>query len=142
MALRTGDVVHVYVQSLRNPKHKYCVLACMEPKPLLFLINSELTEYKKTRPDLMAGQLEIDAAAHAFLNYDSWLDCTELHGYPLDQLQVEYCRDPRIVVGRLSEVLTMRVIEVVKRSMTLPKRDIARILAAFAPAGTSGGSEV
>jgi hypothetical protein len=136
VALRTGDVVHVYVQSLRNPKHKFCVLACMEPKPLLFLINSEVTEYKKTRPDLMAGQLEIDAAGHAFLNYDSWLDCTELHGYPLDQLEAEYNKDPKIVVGRLSEVLTARVIEVVKRSVTLPKRDIARILAALAPAET------
>jgi len=136
MALRTGDVVHVYVQSLRNPKHKFCVLACMEPKPLLFLINSEVTEYKKTRPDLMAGQLEIDAAGHAFLNYDSWLDCTELHGYPLDQLEAEYHRDPKIVVGRLSEVMTASVIEVVKRSVTLPKRDIARIIAALPLPGT------
>jgi hypothetical protein len=131
MALRTGDVVHVYVQSLRNPKHKYCVLVCMEPKLLLFLINSEVTEYKKTRPDLMAAQLEIDAASHAFLNYDSWLDCTELHGYPLDQLMAEYNRDPKVVVGRLSESLTTRVIEVVQRSVTLPRRDISRILAAL-----------
>lgn len=136
MALRTGDVVHVYVQSLRNPKHKYCVLACMEPKPLLFLINSEVTEYKKTRPDLMVGQLEIDAASHAFLNYDSWIDCTELHGYPLGQLEAEYNRDPKIVVGRLSEVLSARVIEAVKRSVTLSKRDIARILAALPLPGT------
>ena len=131
MALQTGDVVHVYVQSLRNPKHKYCVLVCIEPKPLLFLINSEVTEYKKTRPDLIAGQLEIDAAGHAFLNYDSWLDCTETHGYPLDQLEAEYNKDPRMVIGRLSEALTARVIEAVKRSVTLSKRDIARILAAL-----------
>jgi hypothetical protein len=103
----------------------------MEPKLLLFLINSEVTEYKKTRPDLMAGQLEIDAASHAFLNYDSWLDCTELHGYPLDQLTAEYNRDPKVVVGRLSESLTTRVIEVVQRSVTLPRRDISRILAAL-----------
>lgn len=131
MALQTGDVVHMYVQSLRNPKHKYCVLVCVEPKPLLFLINSEVTEYKKTRPDLMAGQLEIDAAGHAFLNYDSWLDCTETHGCPLDQLEAEYDKDPGIVVGRLSAALTARVIEVVKRSVTLSKRDIERILAAL-----------
>ncbi|MGB7603214.1 MAG: hypothetical protein WBM24_23125 [Candidatus Sulfotelmatobacter sp.] len=133
MALRTGDVVHVYVQSLRNPKHKYCVLVCIEPKPLFFLINSEITEYKKTRPDLMVGQLEIDAAGHAFLKYDSWLDCTELHGYPLDQLEAEYSKDQKVAVGRLSEVLRARVIEIVKRSITLPKRDIARILAALTP---------
>lgn len=131
MALQTGDVVHVYVHSLRNPKHKYCVLVCIEPKPLLFLINSEVTEYKKTRPDLMAGQLEIDAAGHAFLSYDSWLDCTELHGYPLEQLEAECNKDPRIVVGRLSDALRARVIEVVKRSVTLSKRDIDRILAAL-----------
>lgn len=46
MGLRAGDILHLYIQSLRNPKHKYCVLACIEPRPLLLLINSEVTEYK------------------------------------------------------------------------------------------------
>jgi hypothetical protein len=138
MGLRAGDILHLYVQSLRNPKHKYCVLGCIEPRPLLLLINSEVTEYKKGQPELMAGQLEIDAASHSCLQYDSWLDCTESHGYELEQLKAEYRDNPRVVVGHLSEVLQARVIEVVRRASTLSKRDIGRILTALAPPAPNG----
>lgn len=127
----SGDILHLYVQSLRNPKHKYCLLACIEPRPLLLLINSEVTEYKKSRPELMAGQLEIDCASHSFLRYDSWLDCTETHGYGREELDAECGADPKIIVGHISARLQTRVVEVVRRSVTLSKRDISRILAAL-----------
>lgn len=131
MPLCAGAIVHVYVQSLRNPKHKYCVLACLEPRALLLLVNSEITEFKQQQPDLLAGQVEIDCASHACLRYDSWLDCTESHSYETQQLVREYDANAGIVVGRLSDLLRRRVIEVVRRSRTLSKRDIERILAAL-----------
>ncbi|MBW4053570.1 MAG: hypothetical protein HIU85_19335 [Proteobacteria bacterium] len=133
MGLLAGDILRLYVQSLRNPKHKYCVLACLEPRALLLLINSELTDYKQSQPDLMASQIEIDATSHSCLNYDSWLDCAESHYYDRDQLETEFGANRGIVVGHLSTTMQARVVDVVRRSRTLSKRDIERILGALAP---------
>ena len=138
MGLRVGDILFLYVQSLRNPKPKYCVLASLEPRPLLFLINSELTNYKQAQPDLMAGQLEIDAQNHSFLRYDSWLDCAESHFYDRERLGAEFEATPEILVGHLSDAMLARVVEVVRCSRVLPKRDITQILMALDPPAQSG----
>ena len=55
MALQTRDVVHVYVQSLRNPKHKYCVLVCIEPKPLFFYYAIDLDRNRRARAKQRGG---------------------------------------------------------------------------------------
>lgn len=135
MPLAVGDIVYLYVPSLLNPKDKFAVVACLQPKPLLLLISTEVTAFRRSRPELSSAQIVVDVASHPCLKYDSWLDCTEPHGY--EGLAEECDKDPDIIVGHISTDLQDKIIEVVKSSRTLPKRDIKRILAAFGiePAG-------
>jgi hypothetical protein len=52
MPLYPGDIVHLYVQSLTNPKNKFGIIVCVDPKILLLLITSGLTDLHKISPNL------------------------------------------------------------------------------------------
>jgi hypothetical protein len=127
-----GDIVYVYVPSLQNPTEKYAVVACVEPRPLLLLISTELTEFKRIRPALRAEQIEVKVAEHSCLAYNSWLDCTEPHCY--DGLSAQCVECPATIVGHVSPALKAQLVVVVTRSTTLTQRNKTWILAAMDPA--------
>ena len=98
---------------------------------MLFLINTALTAFKQSRPDLMAGQLQITAAEHSCLRYDSWLDCAEPHGYDISKLTAAYEWDRGIVRGHISVQLRKQIIDVLETSRVIEKRKVAWLLAAL-----------
>lgn len=96
---------------------------------MIFLVNTALTAFKRLRPELMAGQLEITRDEHPCLHYDSWLDCAEPHGYDMSSLATAYARDPTTVRGHISDRLRRRIIAVVEASRVIERRKIAWLLA-------------
>jgi hypothetical protein len=131
VALSAGDIVFLYVPSLKNPKEKFAVVACVQPRPILLLISTELTEFKQIRLALRAEQIVVKADDHPCLKYDSWLDCTEPHCY--DELCTECDERPEIIVGHISPALRAEIVTVVTASKTLTRRNKASILAAINP---------
>ena len=129
--LSCGSIVYLHIPSITPPASKFAVIGCLEPKLILFLFNSELTEFKQSRPALMAGQLVVPVADHPCLRYDSWLDCAEPHGYSRDELNQCWIKDRSLVRGTVSPALRAQIVAVVQTSRTIPKKQIDMIVAAL-----------
>jgi hypothetical protein len=121
--------VYVHVPSIVPPATKFAVIGCLDPKPIIFLVNTALPAFKRLRPELMARQLEITRDDHPCLHYDSWLDCAEPHGYDMGALVSACKRDPTIVRGYVSDQLRERIIAAVEASRVIEKRKITWLLA-------------
>jgi hypothetical protein len=132
MPLCPGDIVHLYVQSLANPKNKFAIIACVEPKVLFLLISSEMTEFVQSQDEIRAGHILILAAEHTFLRYDSWVNCVEPHSCDRATLERDCDRGASQKVGKMSGNLLLQLLQTVSATRLLATRDKNRILSAFA----------
>jgi hypothetical protein len=129
--LCAGAFIHFDCQTTVPPKPKLAFVAAVEPhRALVFLINSELQEFIKLRPDLLAQHVCLSASEYGFLRYDSWLDCTSVHTVLPEALS------SATQVGAACASLCAQVAAVASSSRTINRRAIAAITAAF---GNSAG---
>src|SRR2546422_11551668 len=75
-ALTAGTILHLFCTFTTPPKHKFLLLSCVEPEPVLFAINSSVSHYISSRQHLAECQVMLYRTDHPFLEYDSFLDCT------------------------------------------------------------------
>lgn len=61
-----------------KPKDKFVIIACIDTNPWGFFINTEINQFILKRPELLACQVHIKVASYKFLDYDSYVDCTDL----------------------------------------------------------------
>jgi len=85
--LHIGAILHLYCSFTRPPKDKFLVIVCLDPKPLLVFINSRINTLIQRNPDLAQCQIVIDAENHTFLDYDSYIDCSEVCSFQQDHLE-------------------------------------------------------
>lgn len=70
------DVFYLFCKHTKpHPKNKFVVIVCFENIPMGFLINSQVNEFVKNRPSLLRCEVKILQQDHAFLSYDSYVDC-------------------------------------------------------------------
>jgi hypothetical protein len=76
--LRVGSVIHKYCDFTTPPKNKYMLVASVEPKFMVLMINSRVNQHYVT-----LGQdvfhVKICKAEHEFLAHDSHANCIEAH---------------------------------------------------------------
>ncbi|MBA0101252.1 hypothetical protein WH218_19660 [Stenotrophomonas indicatrix] len=121
MAAAVGDVFFLRCTLCNPPKDKFFVVALAEPLKL-FLINSEMTEFQRARPDRAMAQAEIAAAEHDFLEYDSIIGCDWLsHEYGQDTLERALANDKRYrCIGRLSDAARRSVAAALRDNVHIP----------------------
>jgi len=85
--LHIGAILHLYCSFTKPPKEKFLVVVCLDPKPLLVFINSKINALVQRNPDLAQCQIQIDAESHPFLNYDSYVDCSDVCSFTSDHLE-------------------------------------------------------
>lgn len=68
------------------PKDKFVVVACFDPNPCGFFINTRVNDFIQRNAHLMGCEVQLSAAEHAFLSYDSWLDCREILSFHESEL--------------------------------------------------------
>lgn len=117
-----GGIYVLYLAILYGkPKDKYCILACIDPKVRLLLINSEPSKLKREQPALWEAQVSIDKDAHTFLTKDSYIDCTDPIGYDLDEIKIQIEKDPSIYKGEINGNIRQRIIAALDNDL-IPKR--------------------
>lgn len=81
MPIRLWGVYHVQncVHSV-PPKNKFVVIACFDPKPYGFFVNSIVNPFWH-KQNLVVCHAEIKQSEHGFLTHDSFVDCTVIHPY-------------------------------------------------------------
>jgi len=116
-------VLHMY--SHVACKEKFHVVCCTKPKQLAFLINSNLTDFVKKNPLLVACNALIAADAHDFLKYDSYVACCE----PVSLAFID--EQAYDVVGSINDTAKNSIINAVTVSPSLVSRQKAWILEAL-----------
>jgi hypothetical protein len=75
-----------------TPKDKLVIIVCSDTKPWGFFINTGIRQFVQKQPELLVCQVSIKATNHKCLDYDSYVDCTEL--YPFEDTELLDVRDP------------------------------------------------
>lgn len=89
-----GQIFYLFCEFTRpRPKPKFIVLACVNPRPLVLLINTNKSEMIRSDPDLESTQVCIRAADYSFLSYDSYIDCLECFDMPQDEVERQILAD-------------------------------------------------
>jgi len=127
-AVAPGDVIRLYFQTTKPPKFKRCVVACLSPSPILLLINSEINDFVINSDDLKSLQIMIDTATHKFMDWDSWIDCSQLFGYPKDWLDAAIANNPLQHLGTISEAIRQDIIDAVRETRIHSPKKKAQIL--------------
>lgn len=124
-----GQALRLYIPVLYgHPKEKYCVLACLEPKIRLLLINSEINEVILAQPEMSECHIPIDAESHPFLRQDSYIDCNDPVGHPDDELERQLKADPTRILGVISDDVCREIRRVIPLSPLLSSYDIEWML--------------
>lgn len=120
--LKPGQVIYLDCAFTNPPKPKYLVLACIEPKLLCFLINTEIHSYIKKRPHLLQCQILMSQASHSFLDYDSFIDCKEVIELSLDDVKNQVLLDMSRVKEEISAEVKSTIIKTISASSTITPR--------------------
>ena len=84
-----GQSILIKVDNFNISYDKYIVLIGFDKEHLdcgAVIINSEINENLFTTNDLKSLHVEIDVQNHSFLEYNSFINCSEIKAYPKQQL--------------------------------------------------------
>jgi hypothetical protein len=133
--LQPGRVVYLFCEfTVPKPKDKYLLLGCIDPLPLFFVINSEVSDFIKERAHLLRCQARLDVASHDFLDHDSFIACHEAKSeFSVDDINKQLLSDMDRIKGMISNDVRDQVLAAVKACTVLPNREKVWILKALTP---------
>lgn len=128
--LMPGMFIHFHCRTTNPQKLKFALVVSVETNcAIVVLVNSELAEFIKIRSDLLSQQVALFPSDYAFLNHDSWLDCSNAHVLTVGDVgTVQH-------VGMAPEYLRGQVAKIAETSRTLNRRCKSAIAASFVPPG-------
>lgn len=125
-----GTIFRAFITTTSPPKTKYFVLVARDPL-CCFFINSETNEFKASRPHYREQQIKLHQSDYAFLDYDSWLDCSgimdEFVDYDALVMHFSAGHASSTIAGELTKADKKRVYDVVSNSSTLALRLVQAI---------------
>ena len=124
-ALIPGRILHLHCQFTTPPKDKFVVVVSIQPALILFVTNSEMSEWLKARQDLRDRQVTIHQMDHTYLRQDSFLNCTEaIRQMEIGEIERQLIKD----TNNIKDVITTRereaILYAVKDCRTLSKKEI------------------
>jgi len=134
--IKPGCIIKIFCDFINNPKYKYCVIVHTDFEDeilLFFLVNSNIPNFIKQRPDLYCCQLTLTKKDYPFFtNEDSYLNCAEL----FDKLTVDQVIDhlshvPNDFIGNLNDTEIKSIIEIVHKARTISSDDRELIIASL-----------
>jgi len=128
-----GQVLYLFCQFTHPPKEKYLVLVSVEPGPLLFVVNSRVSPFIADRPDLSKCQVMLAASDYAFLDHDSFIDCSRAISLPEDEITSQLIADLGRMRGTLSPTTRQQITRVVQAAQTISPAHKRAIELALAP---------
>jgi hypothetical protein len=133
--LQPGRVVYLFCEfTAPRPKDKYLLLACVDPLPLFFVINSEVSDFIKERAHLHRCQVRLDVASHDFLDHDSSIACHEAKSeFSIEDINRQLLSNMDRIKGVISNDVRDQVLAAVKACTVLPNREKMWILKALTP---------
>jgi hypothetical protein len=118
--LRVGSVIHKFCDFTTPPKNKFLVVASLEPRLLVLMINSQVNNYYQLN-NLDQFHVPVPEAEHSFLSHDSFTNCVEAHtAFDCSELRDEVILDyQNVFKGWLTDSCLESVYHAVKGNNVL-----------------------
>src|SRR2546423_726525 len=98
-----GQIFYLFCDfTIPSAKDKYVVLACVNPRPLVLLINTKKSELVRTDPELESTQVLLTPSDYPFLRHDSYINCLSSHDMRQDEIEQQVLLDMSRIKGRLN----------------------------------------
>ncbi|NJM43126.1 MAG: hypothetical protein HC858_02405 [Brachymonas sp.] len=101
-------------------KEKRFVVLAVSSSTLTCVINSSVNPYIANRDHLMRCQVKIDRAQHAFMAHDSFVDCSRIRTYALNDIQTQLNNQPEWLLGEINHELRTQILSALKFSPNQP----------------------
>lgn len=104
--LKIGSVIRVHVKDTNPPKEKRFILVGQSYDKLIFatiFINSEINPNVFPTQELKDLNLALSAKDRAYLDHDSYADCSYISKRSVDWMLGVIGKDPTNVIGEVSE---------------------------------------
>jgi hypothetical protein len=126
---RPGLILRLFCSFTSPPKEKRLLVVSISPEPLVFVINSEINEYKRRRSDLLKQQVCLRQSDYAFLDHNSYVDCSRVRDdFTLSEIEAIVANDPRRILGNIDSATAVEIVETVNDSVTLEPRHKNRVI--------------
>ena len=120
-----GRILHLHCNFTTPPKSKFVVLVSVQPVLMIFVANSNINAWLQARPDLRDRQVTLHQRNHSYLEYDSFLNCTEaIRQMDLEEIEHQLLEDMSNIKDTLTADERQAVLYAVKECRTLSKREI------------------
>ncbi|ARN78490.1 hypothetical protein BST97_11105 [Nonlabens spongiae] len=122
MHLKIGMVLKLFLVDTNPPKLKYLIIVGVDRSSIScvsVLINSKPNRKIHWHVDLMALQVPISASDHDFLNYDSFVDCSNLRQEQIYDLELELNSNLDAYVGDVTQTFLETLRNAIKHSNTI-----------------------
>jgi hypothetical protein len=126
-------VLRLFCKFTTPAKNKHMLLVCTNPRPLLFMVNSQIHPYIRSKPYLKSCQVLLSVDQHFFLAHDSYVDCRNAcTTFSKTDILTQLRADERRMKGFISEQAQEQVIAAIKFCPVLEKHYKNSILAEVA----------
>lgn len=125
-----GRVLYLACDFTKPPKEKFIVLVAPDDPPLLLVVNSSIPPFISANLHLAVCQVILMASDHAFLDHDSFVNCSEvIDSMSSSDLLGQLVVDPARIKGEVSAPARSRIVGAVRTARTVSPLHKGRILA-------------
>ena len=89
----------------------------------LVIINSDINENVNRSDYLKSQHVLIDCKRHTFLDYDSYVDCTQIHNHNLDEIIACIAENPNFLKGNVAEDVLKKIYDKILASRLISPKD-------------------
>ncbi|MCP2086068.1 UNVERIFIED_ORG: hypothetical protein J2Y81_002085 [Paraburkholderia sediminicola] len=114
-----GAVIYRHCSFTKPPKVKFLVVLAVRSDVAFFVINTDIHEFIQSRQHLLDCQVTIDQANHTFLDYDSYIDCTEAFYADTALVIDELMNDVDGYKGTVSDNVRTAILTAIDEAMTI-----------------------
>jgi len=117
--IQAGQIIRLYCKGNHLNKYKYFLVLSF-PKsgePILFIINSKLSNFIKSRLRIKAAQLRIHKNDYPFLKHDSYINCSEIKWWFTKEKIIEQLkRNKNNILGNIHSKHIKSILNIVHNS--------------------------
>lgn len=88
------------------------------------VINSEVSNFIRARPDLNRCQVDIDQATHPYMDHDSRIDCSRVRVYPVDAVLAQLEENPAWILGKITDPVRVSMSGALRHSTAIAVADV------------------
>ncbi|MBA4318489.1 MAG: hypothetical protein C0412_08815 [Flavobacterium sp.] len=123
-AIVPGQILKLFCSFTKPPKEKYLLLASVNPTVCIFIINTSIHPFIKSKHDLLEAQVLMKKVDYQFLDHDSYIACHELiNHFTIEEVKKQLLLDASRIKGRINSITRNNILISVDNCRALPKTD-------------------